>query len=143
MNKDYTFYNSATGIISFNVSCSEEVLASLIEKTTDSWAEGIYPKEEYYVLNNVFISIPPQPAKGYFFNYNTKDWEVNLIYLADSIKQQRQQLLQESDWTDTVSAQTRLGPELYNSWQVYRQALRDITVQDGFPLAVNWPQAPV
>lgn len=28
------------------------------------------------------------------------------------------------------------------AWMAYRQALRDITLQDGFPLNINWPEQP-
>lgn len=28
------------------------------------------------------------------------------------------------------------------AWRVYRQALRDITIQAGFPLEIQWPAAP-
>ena len=53
---------------------------------------------------------------------------------------QRKQLLQESDWTDTVSAQTRLTN--YAEWQTYRQALRDIPTQTGYPIDIVWPTPP-
>lgn len=52
-------------------------------------------------------------------------------------------LLQESDWTDTLSAKNRLGETRYQEWQDYRQALRDITAQAGYPTEVIWPVAPV
>lgn len=29
-----------------------------------------------------------------------------------------------------------------NEWGVYRQALRDLTVQEGFPFNIEWPTAP-
>jgi hypothetical protein len=41
------------------------------------------------------------------------------------IRRQRDGLLAETDWTDTLSAKTRLGEEKYSAWQEYRQALRD------------------
>ncbi len=28
------------------------------------------------------------------------------------------------------------------AWESYRQALRDIPEQEGFPLAINWPEKP-
>ena len=54
----------------------------------------------------------------------------------------RQFALTDSDWTDTVSAKERLGDELYNKWQEYRQALRDITKQKTYPWSVTWPTDP-
>lgn len=65
-----------------------------------------------------------------------------LLTLETSIKKTRATLLLNSDWTDTVSAQTRLGTEMYTAWQTYRQALRDITNQSEYPNEVIWPTAP-
>jgi hypothetical protein len=59
-----------------------------------------------------------------------------------AIKEKRKKLLYESDWTDTLSAKTRLGDDLYDSWQAYRQALRDIPTQPGYPDDVIWPTKP-
>ena len=42
------------------------------------------------------------------------------------IRAKRDSLLVACDWTDTLSAKTRLGDAKYNEWQVYRQALRDM-----------------
>ena len=58
------------------------------------------------------------------------------------VKTKRNRLLYESDWTDTLSAKPRLGDDLYNNWQTYRQALRDIPAQPGFPNDVIWPTKP-
>ena len=54
----------------------------------------------------------------------------------------RDRLLAESDWTDTLSAKTRLGDALYNAWQDYRQILRDVPQQAGFPQNIAWPEPP-
>ncbi|PUE08985.1 hypothetical protein B9Z51_08610 [Limnohabitans sp. T6-5] len=60
----------------------------------------------------------------------------------DKIRFERLMRLKASEWTDTASAPERLGPELYAAWQTYRQALRDVTDQPGFPTDVVWPVAP-
>ena len=62
--------------------------------------------------------------------------------IKDNVLLTRKELLQESDWTDTVSAVERLGESKYQEWQDYRQALRDITLQPDYPLEVIWPIAP-
>lgn len=82
------------------------------------------------------------PAEGYEFNYLTKQWVVDSVYLDTKARSTRQQLLLASDWTDTASAPARLGQELYAQWQVYRQALRDITTQSTYPVNVVWPTPP-
>lgn len=57
------------------------------------------------------------------------------------IRRKRSALLAQSDWTDTASAPARLGQTVYDAWQSYRQALRDITLQSD-PFQLNWPIAP-
>lgn len=54
----------------------------------------------------------------------------------------RNSLLQGSDWTDTYSAPGRLGEAVYQQWQDYRQGLRDVSDQPGFPLDITWPTPP-
>lgn len=50
---------------------------------------------------------------------------------------QRNLLLQESDWTQVPDA-----PVDADAWKAYRQALRDITNQAGFPDKIDWPIKP-
>jgi hypothetical protein len=52
----------------------------------------------------------------------------------------RDKLLAESDWVVTKSLE--LGEAVPEDWLTYRQALRDITSQEGFPLDVTWPTKP-
>lgn len=56
------------------------------------------------------------------------------------IRQHRDLLLMRSDWTDLPNAP--LTAEQKTVWATYRQALRDITTQAGFPETVDWPVAP-
>lgn len=57
--------------------------------------------------------------------------------LAKNIRAQRNALLQQSDWTQVADA-----PVDTQAWATYRQALRDITEQAGFPDNVSWPDKP-
>lgn len=59
----------------------------------------------------------------------------------NSVRKMRDRLLTASDWTDTLSAKTRLGDVAYQAWQAYRQALRDVTMQAD-PHSIVWPQQP-
>ena len=56
---------------------------------------------------------------------------------ANSVRDQRNRLLAESDWTQVLDA-----PIDQAAWATYRQALRDITAQEGFPHNVTWPTKP-
>ena len=51
------------------------------------------------------------------------------------VRGQRDSLLQESD----VYA---LADRITDEWTAYRQALRDIPAQAGFPASVTWPTKP-
>jgi hypothetical protein len=57
---------------------------------------------------------------------------------AKGIRTERNRLLSESDWTQVLDA-----PVDQTAWVEYRQALRDITSQEGFPHNVVWPTKPV
>jgi hypothetical protein len=59
------------------------------------------------------------------------------VQSAQSIRSQRDNLLAASDWTQVPDA-----PVDQTAWRVYRQALRDITSQQGFPHEVTWPTKP-
>jgi hypothetical protein len=98
----------------------------------------------YMNASGLLVPLPTQPSKGYRFDRDQSEWvdARTAQQLGDFIKKQRLELLQESDWTDTASAPARLGQEIYGKWQTYRQALRDITSQPGYPLEVVWPTAP-
>lgn len=56
---------------------------------------------------------------------------------AEAVRLQRDQLLLQSDWTQTLDA-----PVDKEAWAEYRQALRDITLQPGFPHTVEYPTKP-
>jgi hypothetical protein len=49
----------------------------------------------------------------------------------------RNSLLAKSDWTQLADA-----PVDKAAWATYRQALRDVTGQEGFPWTITWPEAP-
>ena len=59
---------------------------------------------------------------------------------SESARNQRDRLLTESDWV-TIRA-TDTGDPVPTEWQTYRQALRDIPDQTGFPEQIDWPQEP-
>lgn len=59
---------------------------------------------------------------------------------AEAIRFDRAHRLMVSDWTQLVDS--TLDAEDMVLWQSYRQALRDIPQQPGFPMEVEWPQQP-
>jgi len=59
---------------------------------------------------------------------------------AAEVREERNRLLSESDWTQTVDAPFDADGKL--AWALYRETLRMIPQQDGFPETVNWPPKP-
>ena len=56
---------------------------------------------------------------------------------ADNVRGYRKKLLDQTDYTQLADA-----PGDTAAWATYRQALRDIPAQDGFPFTVTWPTEP-
>lgn len=57
--------------------------------------------------------------------------------VTESVRNERNNLLAQSDWTQLPDSPVDSEP-----WAVYRQALRDLPSQTGFPHVVNWPTQP-
>jgi hypothetical protein len=56
---------------------------------------------------------------------------------AKSVRTSRGEKLKDSDWTQVADA-----PVDKAAWATYRQALRDVTEQSGFPWTIEWPETP-
>lgn len=57
--------------------------------------------------------------------------------LATVARRNRDRLLAASDWTQVADA-----PVDQAAWATYRQALRDVPQQAGFPDNITWPEVP-
>jgi hypothetical protein len=56
---------------------------------------------------------------------------------AAQVRTDRNTKLSASDWTQVADA-----PVDKSAWATYRQSLRDISAQAGFPWTIDWPIAP-
>ena len=80
-----------------------------------------------------------QDAEGNWFQgYSIEPLDENTA--ARNTRSRRDNLLQETDWV--VSKSYEAGEPVPTAWASYRQALRDITAQEGFPYNVTWPTKP-
>jgi hypothetical protein len=95
-----------------NVALSETALA-------DNWIQSDEAQIGWDYDGTSFIA-PPDPAPT-----------------AEEIRTERDRLLKASDWTQVADA-----PVDQAAWVEYRQALRDVTEQEGFPENVVWPTRP-
>jgi len=85
-----------------------------------------------YVLGPVFVDGETTAAEQETAYKAQKDAEQ-----AKSVRQTRDAKLAECDWTQVADA-----PVDKTVWATYRQALRDITAQEGFPWTVTYPDKP-
>lgn len=86
-----------------------------------------------HILGPVFTDTPEATAAQQEAAYKAaKDAEQ-----AKAVRADRAARLAECDWTQLADA-----PVDNLSWAVYRQALRDIPTQAGFPWNITWPVKP-
>jgi hypothetical protein len=79
---------------------------------------------------------------GNFTVQKKADVEANeLAVMEASVRNKRNMLLAECDWV--VVRSHEVGDEVADEWKTYRQALRDIPFQSGFPSSVEWPKKPL
>lgn len=92
-----------------------------------------------YVLGPVFTDRPAegdQPAQT-AAEQETAYKAIKDAEQASVVRQTRSDKLADCDWTQVADS-----PVDKAVWATYRQALRDITTQSGFPWSVTWPDAP-
>jgi hypothetical protein len=87
------------------------------------WAKG-----DDFVLREVVLS-------------KVVDWAAKIEDARMSAREKRDARLDATDWTQLVDCP--LDDMDIVLWQSYRQALRDVPQQEGFPLNVEWPEEPV
>lgn len=98
-----------------------------VEQINNQW----YTK---YILGPVFTDNSDATAATQEAAYKAaKDAEQ-----AKNIRDTRTQRLSDCDWTQLADSPSANK----TAWATYRQALRDITKQSGFPWNVTWPTAP-
>lgn len=86
-----------------------------------------------YVLGPIFVDNEEATAAEQEATYKaTKDAEQEA-----NVRQQRNDKLKDSDWTQVIDA-----PVDQTAWTDYRQELRDVTAQEGFPWNIQWPEQP-
>jgi hypothetical protein len=94
-----------------------------------------------YVLGPVFVDTTDETgnvtsATQHEAAYKTaKDAEQ-----AKSVRQSRDDKLKETDWV--VIKNLEANANIPGVWEVYRQALRDMPTQAGFPWTIVWPTQP-
>lgn len=98
-----------------------------------------YEYEMYRLKNTVYRS---QLAESLKETATLKKWleyavEIEYNERASEIRKRRDELLNATDWTQM--ADTALSEQKQEAYRIYRQALRDVPEQEGFPYDVEFP----
>jgi hypothetical protein len=113
---------------------TDEVLEAL---NADPVFEG--PQAQPTRYQTAFRDGVEQIDGKWYTKYSVSDMDAEAIAAKDAeqakaMRQQRTEKLKDTDWTQVADA-----PVDKAAWAAYRQALRDITSQPGFPWDVTWP----
>ena len=145
----WSFYSAETGVISpARVLCS---LAQLAANTPDGHLPILGAFDPLCQRVNVGTGQveyyqPPAPAddelRTWAWDEPSRRWVASPtdLAVANAARAERDRRLLACDWV-TVRA-LELGQEAPVDWLDYRQALRDVPEQPGFPRAIDWPAAP-
>ena len=90
-----------------------------------------------YVLGPTFIDTVVDGVTTTALQHETAYKAQKDAEQAKNVRATRDAKLAECDWTQVADA-----PVDKAVWATYRQALRDVTAQTGFPWTVEWPVAP-
>ena len=133
---EFRAYTKANGGPSWETTTTE-VLESL---GADVVFEGPQAQPTRYQV--AFADGVYQADGKWYTKYSVAEMDAEAIATKDAeqakaVREQRTQKLKDCDWTqiaDSTADKT--------AWATYRQQLRDITAQAGFPWTITWPDLP-
>lgn len=95
---------------------------------------------DYDSLTQCIVRVTPVPADQDYVEYQIVDVVSTYEESIEDITAKRKFLFLECDWTQLPDVQITTAQ--VDAWEVYRQALRDITDQTGYPSNIIWPAKP-
>lgn len=113
--------------------------------TREQW-DGLGYNEAVPVKRDPYTTYNTQWVKGDDLIYRedvvaaTVDEDARTEDQATAARIERDRLLRATDWTQLTDSV--LDAEAMVLWQSYRQALRDVPQQAGFPAIITWPEEP-
>lgn len=133
----YTIYTAANGRISRTISTDANIDLQL--GVGEDYVAGSYNGGLNYIdPDKNVVEIPSKPSPHHVFDYDSKQWVLSQPALALDVAMKRQKLLAASDWTQLPDVAIANKA----AWAAYRQELRDITTQAGYPTEITWPTPP-
>ena len=92
----------------------------------------------HYFRDGAFREYGIKPTETHKWDWNLFTWVEDSVTAAASVRARRDVLLDKTDWTQLPDVPLATK----SAWATYRQALRDVTAQPGFPLDITWPAPP-
>lgn len=122
---------------SFPKNMTDEMLESW-----DVYSVVVEDQPAHTANQTVSLNDTPVLSEGVWsVGWTIRSWsQEELDETAENIRERRDELLSSCDWTQIPDSP--LSDEDKTVWQTYRQELRDITGQSGFPTDVTWPTEP-
>jgi hypothetical protein len=120
--------------VSFPQEIPEDILAEYGVFPVTEIPKPEYDPQSQYLQQSEYY----QTETGWQFHYTVE--QLPLEQVAQTVRHERDRLLEASDWV--VSRSYERQQPVPETWAAYREALRDIPEQSGFPYAVQWPQMP-
>ena len=128
---DYIIYNTSSGEILKVIRVLSEDLASANTPSGYSYLEGTADISTQKISSGLIVS-----------KSSSEETTFNNEVLSRDAERKRNNLLLNSDYLQTVDVNLSLSDSARSNWQNYRQALRDVPAQAGYPSNITWPTKP-
>ena len=133
------YTNPANSILTeIFIGTDENKNGSILSEVNQKEPPNLDPKSQKIVLAEMPVLENGQWVLDWIVREKTQE-EINTDKnrIESEIRNQRNMLLSQSDWTQLADS-----PGDKAAWAAYRQVLRDIPEQSGFPDTVTWPALP-
>ena len=127
--------------VSFPRNISDEALASFnVFRVTE------VPAPDYNTRTHRLVTQAPALVNGVWtvsrvaVEKDQAQIDNETAQMAANVRAERDKLLASCDWMAIKAFEA--GSAVSAEWATYRQALRDITSQAGFPWEITWPEKP-
>lgn len=151
---NFIVYDVASFEIISTGECSPDVFEMQASNPGEAVIEGVASSDSAYVENGQIVLYTQQqkdaksnrPSFAFVWSnttftwYDPRDQQQKYDSCVQAVNAQRIQLLYESDWTQIPN--NPLTEQAQQDWANYRQQLRDIPQQSGYPFDVVWPTPP-
>lgn len=134
----YTLYDQHSGRITGQTTSTQRA-------HMEPSVEGAWPQEQYYISKGQPQRYPPKPTSEFWHEYTwdlaSRTWRLDTEATEQLALKHRRQMFTYVDkvnpvwWNSMSETHQRLTEQ-------YRKHLLDITEQQGYPVAIDWPNIP-